>query len=150
MIWLHLLTWLSITAVFGYGQGLLMPRLRLVPDNTPEAKQHDFALHRLFPLVWLAIGSGWCFVLPWWYVLIVAGLVRVVVFDVALNQAEGTPLFSVGNTADFDRLQQGIARFFGKPVSFLSAGIKIAAAVLLVWFLWASWPYVTGFSSTVF
>lgn len=129
---LNLLFWLTFTAAFAYGQGLLMPRLKQVLSGTTEAKRHDFALHRLFVVVWLLPVLPWGILLPWWEVVAVAMLLRFVAFDAFLNLAEGGPLFAVGNTADFDRLQQWLAGKLGVQVTVLSALLRLIALVVFV------------------
>lgn len=128
--------WVAFTCLFAYGQGRIMPTLKQVPPNTPEANRNNFALHWIFGAVWaLPVLLVWYYTHRW-ELAAIAVLLRFVCFDVVLNKAEGNMLFVVGSEANTDKMLRKIAGLTGVPVTYLSAILKGIALCVLVWIIW--------------
>jgi hypothetical protein len=123
---LYALYWVSFTALFAAMQGLLIPSLR---NTTPgkNANIHDFALHKIGFVAWLLP----VLLLPSWLHIAIALLVRVVVFDFAVNYAAGDKLFKVGQTAKTDKLLHWIAGKLRISAPALSASLKALVFLFL-------------------
>jgi len=120
------LFWVAFTALFALMQGFLIPALRRTPLGK-EANLHDFALHKLGFIVWIMP----VLFLPNWLHLVVALVVRVVFFDIALNIGAGDPVFYVGKTAKTDKVLQSIAAKTRLTPDTLSVFIKLLFFLLL-------------------
>jgi hypothetical protein len=120
------LFWVAFTALFALMQGFLIPTLRRTPPGK-EAQLHDFALHKLGFIVWLMP----VLFLPNLLHLVIALLVRVIFFDIALNIGAGDPVFNVGKTAKTDKVLQSIAAKTRITPDTLSAFIKMFFFLLL-------------------
>lgn len=125
---------LAFTYLMAWGQGWLMPALRLTPDNTRASDRQKFALHWILGAVWFLPVLPFVFYFRSWEPLAIAGLVRFILFDPVLNYHEGnpeTPVFAVGESANTDKLIRWLAGIFGRSPSVVSAILRIAGILLL-------------------
>ena len=84
---------------------------------------------------------------PLWYTLALAGLLRLALFDPAVNLAHGytaqrngqwwEPLFSVGFSSLTDRIIRWVANLLGANPSALSGGLRVASLAAVMRLLYA-------------
>lgn len=128
--------WLAFTGLMAWGQGKLMPTLKTVPPNTHEASRNNFALHWVLGAAWALFGLPIWYYSQRWELAVMGVLVRIAIFDIVLNAAEGSPLFAVGGEANTDKILRAIAAFFGWNVQVLSAVFKALALLVLAVGMW--------------
>jgi len=90
------------------------------------APQVDLPLHKLYPACYAVLALPLAYFAGWHW-LVVAGLLRLALFDVVLNAAKSDPLFAVGSSAWTDKAIRKLAP--NKPEA-LSATLRILAALL--------------------
>ena len=124
---------LAFVAIDATVQGGITLRNRLyVPPSEQPAINRD--LHLLAPLLYtLLLLALW--LLAGWQWAAAGALLRVGLFDPIMNLRKHDPLFSVGYTAQLDRLLRTLA---GSRADILSAGLRVlalaaAGAVLFVY-----------------
>lgn len=101
----------------------LLNRAYVPPAAAPQV---DLPLHKLYPACYAVLALALAYFAGWHW-LVVAGLLRLALFDPILNAAKSDPPFAVGSSAATDKFLRRLAPAHPER---LSATLRILAALL--------------------